>query len=128
MNISTAGLTDTCTVVSAAQEHFRSAAKMVAPMTEAELLAEVLDLAEDFNVLAFHCYDSRYATGKGFPDLVLAGRNDILFAELKAYGGGRFTSDQIGWKYRLVACGGNYVYWTPAELESGLIERTLVSL
>jgi hypothetical protein len=96
-------------------------------MTETQLLTEILYLCKDFNILAFHCYDSRYATGAGFPDLVLAGKNNILFAELKA-GGGKYSSEQIGWKYRLVGCNGNYVYWTPAELESGLVEETLVNL
>jgi hypothetical protein len=96
-------------------------------MTEAQLLTEVLGICRECNILASHSYDSRRDYGRGFPDLVMAGKHHVLFAELKA-NGGTFSSEQIGWKYRLVACGANYVYWTPRDLESGLIETTLENL
>jgi hypothetical protein len=96
-------------------------------MTEAQLLTEVLGICRECNVLASHSYDSRRDYGRGFPDLVCAGKYNVLFAELKSLGG-KFSSEQIGWKYRLVACGANYVCWTPRELESGLIEQTLERL
>lgn len=96
-------------------------------MTENELLAEVLSICREFNILASHSYDSRRDYGRGFPDLVMAGKYHVLFAELKA-NGGTFSSEQIDWKYRLVACGENYAYWTPRELASGVIEATLIKL
>jgi hypothetical protein len=96
-------------------------------VTENQLLAEVLGICRELNILASHSYDSRRDYGRGFPDLVMAGRYAVLFAELKALGG-TFSSEQIDWKYRLVACGASYVVWTPRDLESGVIEATLIEL
>ncbi len=96
-------------------------------MTENQLLAEVLGICREHQILASHSYDSRRDYGRGFPDLVMAGEYSVLFAELKSYGG-TFSSEQIHWKYRLVACGCRWVCWTPRDLDSGLIEETLIKL
>jgi hypothetical protein len=96
-------------------------------MTEGQLLTEVLELAAKYDVLAFHSTDARRDIGRGFPDLVLVGQNNILFAELKS-GGRTPEGEQVTWKYRLVAAKGNWVWWSPADLRSGLIEETLRKL
>lgn len=96
-------------------------------MTESCFLREVLRLCTAYGVLAFHSGDPRRDTGRGFPDLVLVGKHSVLFAELKAEGH-RPEGDQVTWKYRIVAAGGNWVWWLPSDLELGLIEKTLKTL
>lgn len=96
-------------------------------MNESVFLTAVLDLAEIHSVLAFHVFDSRYAIGKGFPDLVLVGRHRTMFAELKTQRG-RWSQMQVTWKYRLIASGEHWVSWTPADLDNGAIADTLSEL
>jgi hypothetical protein len=96
-------------------------------ITEAQLLSEVLAICRENTILASHSYDSRRDYGRGFPDLVMAGKYSVLFAELKA-NGGTFSPEQIDWKYRLIGCGATYISWTPRDLESGVIEATLINL
>jgi molybdopterin synthase catalytic subunit len=96
-------------------------------MTESELQAAVLDIAAENQVLAFHCYDSRRSTGKGFPDLVLSGLRHTLFAELKD-AVSHLKPDQTTWKYRLIGSGEDYVTWRPKDLASGVIEATIKGL
>jgi hypothetical protein len=96
-------------------------------VTEAQLLTEVLGICREHQILASHSYDSRRDYGRGFPDLVMAGENNVLFAELKSCGG-TLSSEQIHWKYRLIGCGCYYTCWTPKDLESGHIEAVLVNL
>jgi hypothetical protein len=96
-------------------------------MTEAELLAAVLALADEADVLAFHAFDGRRCYGAGFPDLVLAGTKRTMLVELKAPHRALRPEQQL-WRYRLIACGELYEVWRPADLESGHIERTLQSL
>jgi hypothetical protein len=96
-------------------------------MTEDDLLAEVLALCDENDVLAYHSADSRRDVGTGFPDLVLAGTRRTLFAELKSQYS-TLRPEQTNWRYRLVACGELYEIWRPADLESGHIERTIAGL
>jgi hypothetical protein len=93
-------------------------------MTEAQLLAEVLRLAEMHGLNAFHVYDSRKATGTGYPDLTLVGPLGVLWAELKDQYG-ILSPEQVSWRYALIASGQSYALWRPSDLESGLIESEL---
>jgi hypothetical protein len=96
-------------------------------VTESVILAAVLALCEEHDVLAYHSADSRRDVGAGFPDLVLAGTRRTLFVELKSpYGALR--PEQTDWRYRLVACGELWELWRPADLESGHAERTIKGL
>ena len=96
-------------------------------LTESELQCEVINLAKQYGHLVHHVYDSRRATGPGFPDLVIAGKNHVLFAELKSAGGNRSPS-QTSWAYRLIAAGQHYVLWRPKDLIAGSIEAVLADL
>jgi len=92
-------------------------------MSEDFLLAEAVDIAVPNGVLAFHSTDSRRDIGRGFGDLVLVGGN-VLFVELKS-ATGKLSSEQISWKYRLMATGAHYAVWIPGNLESGHIEAVM---
>jgi hypothetical protein len=92
-------------------------------MTEAELLELVTELAKWLGLLAYHTRDSR-RSAPGFPDLVLAGRKGVIFAELKSPAGG-LKPDQVTWKYMLLTAGQAFFLWRPADWESGLIQAEL---
>lgn len=96
-------------------------------MTEAELLQEIHGLADGLNLMLFHCRDSRGSLGRGFPDLVIAGRAGTVFAELKT-NGTSLTPDQRRWGSTLSAGGECWYVWRPRDLQSGVIEKTLASL
>jgi hypothetical protein len=96
-------------------------------LIESELLAEVLTICDEHDVLAFHSTDSRRDIGKGFPDLVCVGRHHILFAELKRFGGYR-SPEQTTWGYRILATGARYALWTPLDLKRGTIESAIRGL
>ena len=78
-------------------------------MTEAEFQRQVIQLATLFGWRVHHVRPARvrvrgkdtYRTPvqghKGFPDLVLARRGRVIFAELKT-GRGRLSEDQILWR------------------------------
>ena len=105
-------------------------------MTEDHLLRAVLKMARLFGLKAAHfrpalSQSGRWHTavqgdGKGFPDLVIVGR-DVIFPELKSEKG-RYSPEQIAWKAALEAAGMRAPTWQPADLESGRIERELRAL
>jgi hypothetical protein len=95
-------------------------------MKEDELLRQVLDLCRKYQLPVYHAYDSRKTTGPGFPDLVIVG-NDVIFAELKS-NHGQLSWQQTSWKYHLRAAEARWFLWTPKDLESGGIEKTLNEL
>ena len=64
--------------------------------TEAEFQAAVIEVAELCGWMVFHAYDSRRSAGPGFPDLVLARRGRVVFAELKS-ARGRVMPAQERW-------------------------------
>ena len=74
-------------------------------VTEAEFQQAVVELAELCGWLVYHTYDSR-RSAPGFPDLVLARQNVLLFWELKV-SKGRATPAQRGWLDALKATGAN---------------------
>lgn len=96
-------------------------------MTEAELLRAIRLLAADYHLHVFHCRDSRGSSGAGFPDLVIAGRRGVIFAELKSFSGS-LTPDQRRWGSILREAGQQWIVWRPAELDNGLIARALESI
>lgn len=94
---------------------------------EAELLQEVLRLAELHGLMSFHVYDSRKATGTGYPDLTLVGHQGVIWAELKDQYG-TLSTEQVSWRYSLIAAGQRCLVWRPSDLESGKIESELSAL
>lgn len=64
-------------------------------VTEAELQANVLDLASRFRWLSYHVFDSRRSAA-GYPDLTLVRGDRLIFAELKSERG-RVTTEQQDW-------------------------------
>jgi hypothetical protein len=92
-------------------------------VTEAQLQAEVLALAQGLGLLVFHSTDSRRDVGPGFPDLIVLG-SALLAAETKSETG-ELSPDQRRWKWRLLAAGCRWVLWRPSDWHSGIIETTL---
>lgn len=95
-------------------------------MNESELQQEVERLCESLGLLWFHDRDSR-RNNPGFPDLVVVGRNGVVFAELKS-ATGTLRPAQRDWCIALRAAGARYVLWRPESLADGTILRELVRL
>jgi len=70
-------------------------------VTEGAFLATVTELATLAGWLVYHTYDSRRSQA-GFPDLVLARADTLIFAELKT-DKGRIRPSQRAWLDRLGA-------------------------
>ena len=96
-------------------------------VTESELQIQIVKIAIDYGDLIFHSSDSRRDIGPGFPDLTIAGRHRVLFAELKS-ATGNLSTEQTNWKYRLIAAGMYWVLWKPRDLANGHIEAVLREL
>lgn len=64
------------------------------------------------------------ADGAGFPDLVLVGRDQVLFRELKS-GRGRLTVDQEAWLELLARNGADAGVWTDRDLDRIVAELGL---
>ena len=95
-------------------------------MTEAELLAAVIDLAHIYGWLAAHfrpCKTGRgwrtpvQGDGVGFPDLILTGRGRVIVAELKRETG-RATPEQLAWIAAFDDAGVASFVWRPGDLEA----------
>jgi hypothetical protein len=82
--------------------------------------AGVVHLARLLGWRCFYVRDSR-GSPSGWPDLVLAKSETVLFRELKA--GGTLTADQADWGEALVAAGLDWQVWTPSDWPT--IEATL---
>ncbi len=93
-----------------------------AAMTEAQLQAAVIELAQVFKWRCYHTYDSRRSQA-GFPDLVLC-RERVIFLELKS-SKGRLATDQIAWAQALNDAGAEYHCFRPSDWVSGEIEAAL---
>jgi hypothetical protein len=93
---------------------------------EAELQANIADLAAKLRLRYFHDVDSR-RNEAGFPDTVIAGPGGHLFAELKRHDG-RVTPEQRKWIDTLRAGGADVYLWRPADWQSGEILRVLRDL
>lgn len=102
-------------------------------MTESELQAAVIELARLLGYLVAHFRPAQtergwrtavQGDGKGFPDLVLAGRGRVLFVELKG-AAGKLSDEQVGWLGLLKLSGAETFVWRPRDWSSGAIEREL---
>jgi hypothetical protein len=99
-------------------------ALVLGSVSETEFQRWVIDTAHRAGWLVHHDHDSRkqeWGTDAGFPDLVLARRGRVIFAELKT-ARGSVMGDQRRWANALIGPVDFYV-WRPAD--EGLIERTL---
>lgn len=83
-------------------------------MTEAQFQQRILDYCALRRLRVFHSGDSRRDSCAGFPDLVIVGRNGVVFAELKTQVG-RVRRDQADWLEDLAAAGGRTAVWRPAD-------------
>lgn len=103
-------------------------------MTEAELQNAVIDLAHLLHWRVAHFRPARTETGwrtpmqgdRGFPDLVLANGDLVVFAELKS-DRGQVTDDQREWLTAVNVPGVLAVVWRPVDWVSGSIECALRS-
>jgi hypothetical protein len=107
---------------------------------EKHFQATVIQLAETLNWKVAHFSDSRRSIGNGrmvgdrqaagFPDLVLARKGRLIFAELKA-AKGKLRPAQVEWLDVLQEVESEthphvlVRVWRPGDLSSGEIERTL---
>lgn len=96
-------------------------------MSEADLLRGVLALCAELHIVAFHSFDTKRDTVKGWPDLVLIGPHDVAFAELKGMSG-QPSSEQTKLKYKIRSTGHAWMLWTPREWKSGEIRAILESM
>lgn len=90
-----------------------------ARMSEADLLATVRALAHATGWATYHAHDSRRSE-PGWPDLVLAKGNRLLYRELKTQRG-RVRPDQERWLDLLATAGADACIWRPADL----LDRTI---
>lgn len=115
-------------------------------MNEAELQSAVIDLAHLLKWRVAHFRPAMNAKGewrtavaadgKGFPDLVLVRRGELIFAELKSESG-KLSPEQVEWMedLRYVAEGSGGMeglshavaafVWKPEDWANGAIEDTL---
>lgn len=103
-------------------------------MTEAELQASVLEIAQLLEWMRAHFRAARTSRGwrtpvegdgKGFPDLVLLRRERMIVAELKG-DGGKPSPEQLLWLAAFDMVPGIEVYlWSPDEWHTGWIETVL---
>tara|TARA_R110002110_G_scaffold148645_2_gene339757 strand:+ start:939 stop:1304 length:366 start_codon:yes stop_codon:yes gene_type:complete len=108
-------------------------AETIGAITEAELQATILDMAQTFGWRCHHEYDSRIAprgrgsrtmTDKGYPDLTLVRGDKLLYVEVKKESG-KVSRDQELWLAALRACGVRAEVWRPSDLDNGTIEVIL---
>lgn len=96
-------------------------------MTEAELLAQVLRMCTGRNLHAYHNPQTKRATLRGFPDLVIWGPMGLIFRELKSdYG--RRSRAQVALLRSLISAREDAGTWRPGDLASGRIECELDAL
>lgn len=95
-------------------------------MREQDLQDLAVRTARAHGVLAYHTYDSRKSE-PGFLDLVLVGRQGVLYRELKS-ATGTVTPEQEYWMAALLAAGEDVDVWRPAQWDDGTIEREIRAL
>lgn len=101
-------------------------------MKEANLMAAVMDMARLFGWRTAHFRPAMTRNGwrtpvsgdgVGWPDLCLV-RDRVVFAEVKG-DGGRLSPEQCAWRDWLLHAGAEWHCWTPADWESGAVDRVL---
>ncbi len=103
-------------------------------MSEAELLAAVLEAAAILGWRCFHARPARTAHGwrtagqgngaAGFPDLILVRRGRVLAVELKA-AKGRLSDAQELWLAAFEQAGVETRVWRPDDWLAGVVDRVL---
>lgn len=92
-------------------------------ISEAQFMQAVVDMARWHQWRVFHPRTVRTITGHhltaytghaGFPDLVLASKDGVIFAELKTQKG-RPSNHQQLWRAALEAGGAEYYLWRPSD-------------
>ena len=97
-------------------------------MTEAELQAQVIALAETLGLVALHVRQPRMEGGewRGFPDLmIIAPGGSLIFRELKQPGK-QLRAPQRDWAQ--VLAGQDYGIWKPHDWHSGRVRAELEAL
>jgi hypothetical protein len=93
-------------------------------VTEAELMAEIRDLAGRLHLVLFWPGPQQVQCwGPGWPDLAICGRR-LLLREVKG-DGGTVHPRQKAWGYALRGCGEDWSVWWPDQWRSGDIENEL---
>jgi hypothetical protein len=90
-------------------------------MTEKQLMAAVVEMAEMLGWLVYHTHDSRRSES-GFPDLVCVRRERVVFIELKTEKG-QLSEEQEQWLSALGLAGAAVHFWRPSdwpEIEAAL--------
>lgn len=100
-------------------------ARQAAAMSEDELAADVVALADAYGLWAFHDNDSR-RNRAGLPDWLLVGTR-VLWRELKSEKG-RLRQSQEDVLARLTAAGEDAAVWRPSDLLSGAITAQIRSV
>lgn len=93
-------------------------------LSERDFQKLVIDLAQKLGYLVAHFRPGRnrrnqWATavqgdGKGYPDLTIVGRGQVLFVELKKQDG-QPTPEQTRWLEAINAAGGRAFLWRPSD-------------
>lgn len=100
-------------------------------MTEAELLRNVMQLAEALGYAVIHVRDSRRQQVEGLPDLLMGRREPprLIYAELKREPAGSRHTDlspwQELWRDLILGAGHEWRLWHPSQWLSGEIEADL---
>ncbi len=97
------------------------AADLILRLSEKDFQQRIIDRAKALGWLVYHTHDSRHSDA-GFPDLVLARKGRVVFAEVKAEKG-RLSEAQMGWLYALKAAADEAYVWRPSDL--AVIEKLL---
>ena len=102
------------------------------PISEKDFQQQIVDLARLGGWWIQHTRTAQNRQGqwstplqgdRGFPDLMLARKPRIVFAELKSQKG-KLSAEQLGWLLELAGCPGVETYiWKPSDWPA--IERTL---
>lgn len=85
-------------------------------LSEAAFQERIVGMCRWLGLLVFHDNDSR-RNAAGFPDLVIVGRERVLFRELKT-DTGRLRADQEVWLARLLAAGADAAVWRPRDWDT----------
>ena len=85
-------------------------------LSEKQFQTHIRQYAENRGWLVYSIPDSRRCTSAGFPDLVLARNNTILFRELKT-DKGRISKDQRKWIEIMKNAGLSIEIWRPQQIK-----------
>lgn len=91
-------------------------------MSEDLFQKKILELGRFLGWNIYHIPDSRRATAKGFPDLVISGFGRVLFRELKT-ANGRISKEQKEWIENAERAGLDVAVWRPCDWDE--IEQSL---